>query len=208
MPEAARRFIIGAAARGHQVPDGLLARAAGASANIEGDNGHDHDADDQQETGGEAEAEVPGPRVHTTLPAAPIPDPPAAHAAPRPRARGVRHPPVPTKAQVERHALEQHVNYEPWCEHCQRASALMKQHLLVSGDSPSVPTISADFCFMKCREADAGDSIPVLVMRDSQKRGRCSRMPAQARARPRKGTRATLLENVWKTSIACTRTCT
>ena len=30
---------------------------------------------------------------------------------PRPRAKGVKHPVVPTKAQVERHALEQHVNY-------------------------------------------------------------------------------------------------
>ena len=44
--------------------------------------------------------------------------PPDAHAVPRPRARGTRHPPVPTRAQVERHALEQHVNYAAWCAHC------------------------------------------------------------------------------------------
>jgi hypothetical protein len=31
-------------------------------------------------------------------------------------------------------------------------------------------TVSADFCFMKGREADSGDGIPVLVMRESQTR--------------------------------------
>ena len=90
--------------------------------------------------------------------------------APRPRAKGVSHPPVPTRAQIDRHALEQHVNYAPWCPHCVQASALMKQHPLVSGDSPSMPTVRADFCFMKSRDADPGDGIPVLVMRESQTR--------------------------------------
>ena len=46
----------------------------------------------------------------------------------------------------------------------------MKRHPLVAGESPTVPTISADFCFMKGREAESGDGIPVLVMRDSQTR--------------------------------------
>ena len=90
--------------------------------------------------------------------------------APRPRAKGVSHPPVPTRAQVDRHALEQHVNYAPWCPHCVQASAFMKQHPLVTGDSPSMPTVSADVCFMKSRDADPGDGIPVLVMRESQTR--------------------------------------
>ena len=31
-----------------------------------------------------------------------------------------------------------------------------------------MPTVSADFCFMKGREADSGDGIPVLGMRESQ----------------------------------------
>ena len=53
--------------------------------------------------------------------------------APRPRAKGVNHPPVPTRAQIDRHALEQHVNYAPWRPHFVQASALMKQHPLVTG---------------------------------------------------------------------------
>ena len=56
------------------------------------------------------------------------------------------------------------------CLHCLQASALMKKHPLVAGESPSVPTVSADFCFMKGRDADTGDGIPVLVMRESQTR--------------------------------------
>ena len=71
---------------------------------------------------------------------------------------------------IDTHALEQHVNYAPWCPHCLQASALMRKHALVMGESPSVPTVSADFCFMKGRDADTGDGIPVLVMRDSQTR--------------------------------------
>ena len=89
---------------------------------------------------------------------------------PRTRAKGVRHPQVPSKAQVERHVLEQHVSYAPWCAHCVRASALMRQHPAVEGESPEVPTVSADFCFMKSREAVAADGIPALVMRESQTR--------------------------------------
>ena len=55
-----------------------------------------------------------------------MPAPPEPHPLPRPRAKGVKHPPVPTKAQVEKHALEQHVNYAPWFPHCAQASALMR----------------------------------------------------------------------------------
>ena len=54
--------------------------------------------------------------------------PPAHHALPRPRARGARRPPVPTKAMIAQHGLEQHVNYAAWCAHCVQASALGKQH--------------------------------------------------------------------------------
>ena len=90
--------------------------------------------------------------------------------APCPRAKGVNHPQVSTRAHIEKHALEQHVNYAPWCPHCARATALMRQHPVVSGDSPSMPTVSADFCFMKSRDADPGDGSPVLVMRESQTR--------------------------------------
>ena len=131
--------------------------------------------------------------------------------APRPRAKGVNHPPVPTRAQIDRHALEQHVNYAPWCLHCVQASALMKQHPLVTGDSPSMPTVSADSCFMKSRmksrDADLGDGIPVLVMRES-KTGHCSGTCALGKARPRKGTHHTLLGNALGTLTVFRRTCT
>ena len=40
----------------------------------------------------------------------------------------------------------------------------------MAGESPSVPTVSADFCFMKGRGADTRDGMPVLVMRESQTR--------------------------------------
>ena len=46
----------------------------------------------------------------------------------------------------------------------------MRQHPLVAGESPSMLTFGADVCFMKGREADAGDGIPVLAMRESQTR--------------------------------------
>ena len=103
----------------------------------------------------------------------PLPDMPAwpePHPVPRPRARGVKHPQVPTKAQIAKHALEQHVNYEAWCPHCAQASALVRQHRAAAGESPETPTVSADFCFMKGRDAEPGDGIPVLVMRESQTR--------------------------------------
>ena len=46
----------------------------------------------------------------------------------------------------------------------------MKKHPLVAGESLSMPTVSADVCFMKGRDPDSGDGIPVLVMRESQTR--------------------------------------
>ena len=46
----------------------------------------------------------------------------------------------------------------------------MKKYPLVLGESPSVPTVSSDFCFMKGRDAESGDGIPVLVVRESQTR--------------------------------------
>ena len=115
----------------------------------------DNEAKDQGATDGELEidgsgvegfpAVVVGVDVEATVPLPPK----NMFLAPRPRAKGVSHPPVPTRAQVERHALEQHVNYAPWCPHCLQASALTRKHALVTGESPSMPTVSADFCFMK-----------------------------------------------------------
>ena len=51
-----------------------------------------------------------------------------------------------------------------------QSSALMRKHPTVTGESPSAPTASADFCFMKGRDAVFGDGIQVLVMRESQTR--------------------------------------
>ena len=114
----------------------------------------DNEARDQGATDGELEIDgsgvegVPAVAVGVDVEAT-VPLPPKnIFLAPRPRAKGVSHPPVPTRAQVERHALEQHVNYAPWCPHCLQASALTKKHVLVTGESPSMPTVSADFCFV------------------------------------------------------------
>ena len=71
---------------------------------------------------------------------------------------------------IDKHALEQHINYAPWCPHCLQASALAKKHPLVMGESPSVPSVSADFCFMKSRDVELGYGISVLVMHESQTR--------------------------------------
>ena len=115
----------------------------------------DNEARDQGATDGELEIDgsgvegVPAVAVGVDVEAT-VPLPPKnIFLAPRPRAKGVSHPPVPTRAQVERHALEQHVNYAPWCPHCLQASALTKKHVLVTGESPSMPAVSADFCFFE-----------------------------------------------------------
>ena len=67
----------------------------------------------------EREVEVEAPRVDGGPDVAvradlEVPAPQNPHFAPRPRAKGVKHPRVPTIVQIERHALEQHVNYEAW----------------------------------------------------------------------------------------------
>ena len=130
----------------------------------------DMDTEGQRAADGEVVDEPKTDHGNSEAPLPEMPAPPEPHPLPRPRAKGVKHPPVPTKTQVEKHALEQHVNYEPWCPHCAQASALMRQHHAASGESPETPTVSADFCFMKGRDADPGDGIPVLVMRESQTR--------------------------------------
>ena len=71
---------------------------------------------------------------------------------------------------VEQHGLEQHVNYASWWTHFVQASALGNQHALVTGESPGVPAVSANFGFMNLQDAEAGDGIPVLVMRYNQTR--------------------------------------
>ena len=78
----------------------------------------DVDAEGQQAAGGEAVGESEAGRGNAEAPLPDMPAPPDPHPLPRPRAKGVKHPPVPTKAQIERYALEQHVNYEAWCPHC------------------------------------------------------------------------------------------
>ena len=117
-PPAVRRFLIGAAARGIQSAQDMLDRTGRDARNDDQDDDDDQEAGDQHEAGGELGAEAP--EVDADPEAAPevVPAHPLPHIAPRPRAKGVKHPPVPTKTQVEKHALEQHINYAPWCTHC------------------------------------------------------------------------------------------
>jgi hypothetical protein len=70
----------------------------------------------------------------------------------------------------------------------------MRQHPAVAWESPDVPTVSADFCFMKSREADAGDGIPVLVMRESQTRSLFSHACA-GKSTTREGYSGYIIEN-------------
>ena len=96
--------------------------AQSAPDNADEDNdrdGDDNEARDQGAADGELEIDdsgvegVPAVAVGIDVEAtAPLP-PKNIFLAPRPRAKGVSHPPVPTRAQVERHALEPHVNYAP-----------------------------------------------------------------------------------------------
>ena len=124
----ARRFL-----EGHRPAENALDSAGRDTGEDNDRDDDDNEARDQGATDGELEIEgsgvdgVPVVAVGVDLEA---PAPPAQLFAPRPMAKGVAHPPVPTRAQVERHALEQHVNYAPWCPHCLQASTLMKKHPL------------------------------------------------------------------------------
>lgn len=174
------------------------------------DGGDDNEARDQHDADGDLEVEAPAVTGDHEVaidanPGLPVPLPPKnIFLASRPRAKGVSHPPVPTRAQIDRHALEQHVNYAPWCPHCLQASALVRKHVAVTGEFPSSPTISADFCFMKGRDADAGDGIPVLVMRDSQTRSLFSHACA-GQSTSSEGYSGYSSRSAWRTLIACRR---
>ena len=169
-PTLAQRFI-------DQHRPAVFGTARGDNGDNDEGNGDDDETEEPREADGGLDIDAPEISGDLTVegngedraPFAPLP-PKNIFLAPRPRAKGVTHPPVPTQKQMQEHALEQHVNYRAWCPHCVQASALMRQHPLVAGESPSMPTVSADFCFMKGREADTGDGIPVLVMRESQTR--------------------------------------
>ena len=169
-PTLAQRFI-------DQHRPAVFGTARGDNGDNDEGNGDDDETEEPREADGGLDIDAPEINGDHTVEGngddrvpAPPPPPKNIFLAPRPRAKGVTHPPVPTQKQMQEHALEQHVNYRPWCPHCVQASALMRQHPLVAGESPSMPTVSADFCFMKGREADTGDGIPVLVMRESQTR--------------------------------------
>ena len=159
-------------------------------------DGEDHGVNEQRDAIDRSEADAPSSDQHQEAAVTANPEvvePPTTHDVPRPRARGKQHPSVPTRAQVERHCLEQHVNYAAWCRHCVQASALSRQHFRVTGTSPDVPTISADFSFMNSNDAAAGDGIPVLVMRCSQTRSLFSHA-CEGKSTTREGYSAYIIE--------------
>ena len=138
VPPAARAFL----ERHRPAQDNLgSARRDADHESRDNDDGEDDDeARDQR--GDDGELEVDGHRVdgghdvaeiaELGVPAPPIPMK-NLFLALRPRAKGVNHPSVPTRAAIERHALEQHVNYAPWCPRCVQASAVMRKHPIVAG---------------------------------------------------------------------------
>ena len=113
---AARRFL----ERHRPVGNALGSTGRDTSEGNDDDDDDDNEARDQGEADGELEIEGPGVDGVPVVAVGVDPEGPAPAAqlfSPRPRTKGVAHPPVPTRAQVERHALEQHVNFAPWCPH-------------------------------------------------------------------------------------------
>ena len=178
-PLLRERFLAEAARRGHQSAKDALNRLSAENPNTDQEMRDERAADEQQ-----ASPDVSGTEY---------PPPPPPHEQARPRAKGVRRPQVPTRMQIENHSLQQHVKYEPWCEHCVRASALAKQHRAVNGEMTTVPTVCADFCFMNSHEAKPGDGIPVLVMRESRTRSLFSHA-CEGKSTSREGYAAYLIE--------------
>ena len=118
VPPVARRFLERHRPVGNAL--GSTGRDTSEGNDDDDDDDDDNEARDQGEADGELEIEGPGVDGVPVVAVCVNPEVPALPAqlfAPRPRAKGVAHPPVPTRAQVERHALEQHVNYAPWCPH-------------------------------------------------------------------------------------------
>ena len=109
MAEAAQRGVLAAqAALNRRDREGAM---QGEQAEEQDTNEHDAERDLEADVAGAPEnrrraAPEPGPR-------AAVAPPPDEHPAPRPRARWIRRPPVPTKAQIEMHVLSQHVEYAP-----------------------------------------------------------------------------------------------
>ena len=139
VPPAARRFLTTAAAGrfaggSSRAAQDLLDRLDKKESES-GDSDEDPDVSEQRAAADGSETDTPNePEIGESedmhrepLIGHAMPDVPAPRAQLRPpRARGVRHPPVPTQVQVDRHKLEQHVNYAAWSKRCAKASALMK----------------------------------------------------------------------------------
>ena len=108
IPPAARRFL----ERHRPAQNDLGSAGRDADGGNDEGSGSDEGAEEPREADGRVEVDAPeingepdadGDR-DGEVPAVPVP-----HLASRPRAKGVNHPPVPTRAQIDRHALEQHV---------------------------------------------------------------------------------------------------
>ena len=87
------------------------------------------------------------------------------HAKAEDRARPLPRPVQMTRAEMDKHRREGHVNYHPGCAHCVKCRALADQHrraedVAEDDDKEVVPTISADLCFMGT-EAEADEEAGV-----------------------------------------------
>ena len=79
--------------------------------------------------------------------------------------RSKRGPSEPTADEIKDHYLT-HVPYRSWCPHCVAAAAKASPHKKVDGEKEnSVPSQHVDYWFM--RDQPGGESIPVVVMKDS-----------------------------------------
>ena len=110
IPPAARRLLVRESASGNQPARSMLGMADhDIDDNDDGDEDN-HEAGYHHEAEGELEVEAPGVDGRPDVVVEADPEAPALsgpHFAPRPRAKGVKHPPVPMRARFERHALDQ-----------------------------------------------------------------------------------------------------
>ncbi len=93
-------------------------------------------------------------------------------------------PKLPTKEEMQAHALT-HLPHAAWCATCVRGREdALRRKEKQSEESPAMPMISADYCFMNLgTETEKGEPevATVLVVADSRSGERCASMvPAKA----------------------------
>ena len=88
-------------------------------------------------------------------------------------------PLLPSKEEIDEHAVMGHVQYRSWCPHCVASRAVGQRHSSVKGDATQKPQILSDYGYMNGsgvgesaleEETGAVDeaNLPILVLKDKQ----------------------------------------